>query len=359
MAGSSFIETWLDSNPDFFEDYFVRHGNDALVQKWREKQPGKRAGNAIQSARKVTSPGTPTKKDVLRKNVNEDEKADKFSLEDPIALPLSRPRSGSRQYLRQDFAKARSKTLFNTWGAPSSNLDSLSKLDQNGPISPPCSDPRSGGGRRGQLRRASTVPPERHAVNMLSILLEPKVRLPHRISITNDDKLRLRDAGNEREFFLAIVKDISHDLDLNFLKEKIVSNVCILVDGLHCALFLLEGPRGREKLVYKPVARNNDWNSTINQDDGVTIQMGETVVGKVAETGRSLLEDHPEEEVSIAFNGMISLLPCNPMQKVVNVTHSDLSPGLPSERECNNEIGRVTKHAKSLFSIFRYQHPFY
>ena len=295
MAGNAnFIETWLDSNPEWFEDYFLRNGNKTMVQKWSEKNNLGKAASLSAQVRAMSAPlpGTPKKKTPP----GSDEKADIFP-SDEFNI-MARPRSGSRQYLRQDFAKARSKTVFHTWGAPPSNLDNLTSLEQRdygGPTSPPCADQPRPMGRRGQLRRASTVPPERHAVSMLSVLLEPKVRLPHRISITNEDKIRLREAGNEREFFLALVKDISHDLDLNFLKEKIVSNVCILVDGSHCALFLLEGPRGREKLVYKPVpTRNNDWNNS-NNDEGVVIAVGESLVGRVAETGRAVLVEKPEE----------------------------------------------------------------
>ncbi|XP_072037027.1 dual 3',5'-cyclic-AMP and -GMP phosphodiesterase 11A-like [Amphiura filiformis] len=295
MAGSSnFIETWLDSNPEWFEDYFVRNGNRTMVQKWTEKQSLSK-GPANAHIKELSSPvEMPLKKHPPLSD--HDEKGDIFPIEESSIL--NRPRSGSRQYLRQDFAKTRSKTVFHTWGSPSSNLENLTSLDQRdtGPTSPPSSDyPARAMGRRGQLRRASTVPPERHAVSMLSVLLEPKVRLPHRISITNEDKIRLREKCNEREFFLALVKDISHDLDLNFLKEKIVSNVCILVSGSHCALFLLEGPRGREKLVYKPPSsRNNDWNNS-NNDEGVKIAVGESLVGGVAESGLAVLVEKPDE----------------------------------------------------------------
>ena len=296
MAGNAnFIETWLDSNPEFFEDYFLRNGNRGMVQKWTEKQGISKASANAHLRGISPAPSTPIKKKSPL-SPEQDEKEDMFPSEDI----MGRPRSGSRQYLRQDFAKARSKTVFHTWGSPSTNLDNLTSLDQRdkGPTSPPCSDhPARAMGRRGQLRRASTVPPGRNAVSMLSVLLETKVRLPHRISITNEDKIRLRETGNEREFFLALVKDISHDLDLNFLKDKIVSNVCILVGGAHCALFLLEGPRGREKLVYKPPMppRFCEWNNSNNDEGTIKVAVGENLIGGVAESGRAVLVDKPEE----------------------------------------------------------------
>jgi hypothetical protein len=60
----------------------------------------------------------------------------------------------------------------------------------------------------------SSLPPS--SMNMLSMLIQSKVRLPRYPSKDIDLKRELRHQ-NEREFFLEIVKDISNDLDLRSL----------------------------------------------------------------------------------------------------------------------------------------------
>ncbi|XP_022100525.1 dual 3',5'-cyclic-AMP and -GMP phosphodiesterase 11A-like [Acanthaster planci] len=296
------VEVWLQENQEWFEDYFLKNGSKKLVQKWIESHKGEMIGSGPNNfgLKPALSPSTQRRvtyaqlsNNKSRTNSQSEEKPDNNNEEvNPI-----RPRSGSRQYLRQDFAKARSRTLFNTWASPSpAGMDNEDQDQDTGPTSP--RDPSNC--RRGQLRRASTVPPERHSISMLSLLLEPKVRLPHRTSITNEAKLELR-STDERQFFLTLVKDISHDLDLDSLRDKITTNVGILVNSERTSLFLLEGPKGREMLVCKPHRLayerefNNGGKGVSWQDGGIMLSPGEGFVGRVAETGQTLRIESPGE----------------------------------------------------------------
>lgn len=333
------VEVWLDANRDWFEDFFLKGANRDLVEKWLDLHKEEDTSSPLSSSSPTNtpSPNSPSPSSpspinnppiqpipplspqtTKRVTLSEPEdKSESNSSDEGIANIPVRPRSGSRQYLRQDFAKARSKTVFSTWAAGTGARDSSMQLDSE-PLSPKERAMGDGtgkgfGGRR-RLRRASTVPPPQTFASTLSSLLEPRVRLPHRTSITHEAKLQLRSA-NEREFFLALVKDISHDLDLNSLRGKILSNVGILVDAERVELFLLEGPKGKEVLVSKkrdlspgvPTHRPTDWLLGFGKTDpegSLIVKVGESLIGKVAETGRAVKISSP---VEVSFDHTISI----------------------------------------------------
>ncbi|XP_041460224.1 dual 3',5'-cyclic-AMP and -GMP phosphodiesterase 11A-like [Lytechinus variegatus] len=319
------IEVWLDAHREWFENYFLKGANRDLVERWLDLHKNEDTSSPPSSSSPTNtpspnSPGPITNQPIQpihplsphtkrRVTLSEPEdKSESNSSDEGIANIPVRPRSGSRQYLRQDFAKARSKTVFSTWAAGTGARESSMQLDSE-PLSPKERAMGEGPGKgftgRRRLRRASTVPPPQNFASTLSSLLEPRVRLPHRTSITHEAKLQLRSA-NEREFFLALVKDISHDLDLNSLRGKILSNVSILVDAERVELFLLEGPKGKEVLVSKkrdlspgaPTHRPTDWLlgfGKTDQEGSITVKVGESLVGKVAETGRAVKISSPVE----------------------------------------------------------------
>eukprot|EP00057_Strongylocentrotus_purpuratus_P007385 XP_011661859.1 PREDICTED: dual 3',5'-cyclic-AMP and -GMP phosphodiesterase 11A isoform X2 [Strongylocentrotus purpuratus] len=320
------VEVWLDANRDWFEDFFLKGANRDLVEKWLDLHKDEDTASPLSSSSPTNTPSPSSPSPInnppiqpippmspqttRRVTLSEPEdKSESNSSDEGIANIPVRPRSGSRQYLRQDFAKARSKTVFSTWAAGTGARDSSMQLDSE-PLSPKERAMGDGTGKgfagRRRLRRASTVPPPQTFASTLSSLLEPRVRLPHRTSITHEAKLQLRSA-NEREFFLALVKDISHDLDLNSLRGKILSNVGILVDAERVELFLLEGPKGKEVLVSKkrdlspgvPTHRPTDWLLGFGKTDpegSLIVKVGESLIGKVAETGRAVKISSPVEE---------------------------------------------------------------
>lgn len=340
------VELWLVDNHGWFEDFVLKHAKRDLIQRWLDNHsetsgkipavpnsilsptPKKTKNHSVffggivstsSNAVVVSSPSpvlsTPssssfsTVSSSSRKTEHSDsgEKSESTSSDEGI-VPPARQRSGSRQYLRQDFARARSKAVFSTWaGATDADEDRQGQLDI-GPTSPSDlsgSEPGNFNGRR-RLRRASTVPPPQLHVTALSQLLESKIpRLPHRPSITKEAKLKLRSA-NEREFFLALVKDISNDLDLDSLREKITSNVTLLVDADNGSIFLKEGPQSN--FVSKPtcstacsspvfkfpphienlIPRGSSYDDESSKQEPLVVICGEGIVGRTAESGKGL-----------------------------------------------------------------------
>ena len=99
--------------------------------------------------------------------------------------------------------------------------------------------------------RYMSLPP--NSINMLSLLIESKIRLPQCAPAPNRSSKRemLRNQG-ERDFFLGIVRDVATDLDLKSLSHKTVDNLAVLLDSDGASLFLVDGPRGgRQSLVSK------------------------------------------------------------------------------------------------------------
>jgi dual 3',5'-cyclic-AMP and -GMP phosphodiesterase 11 len=137
---------------------------------------------------------------------------------------------------------------------------------------------------------------------MLSILIQSRVRLPRYPSKDIDIKRDLR-LKNEREFFLEIVKDISNDLDLRSLSQKIVANVSVLVDGDAGSIFVVEGRgTGKPSLVSKLFDLHAGAHilPTSMGDGSITVPWGKGIIGHVAETGETIsLRD--ASQVSLHF----------------------------------------------------------
>ncbi len=143
------------------------------------------------------------------------------------------------------------------------------------------------------LYRYTSLPP--NSVHMLSLLIESKVHLPKcslRQSLaTKREMLRLR---GERDFFLAIVRDISTDLDVKCLSQKVVDNLSVLLDADGASLFLIDGPKGKQTLVSKVF----DVHSGVSKfllsgggtscDNELRLPWGVGVLGHVAETGETV-----------------------------------------------------------------------
>lgn len=146
-------------------------------------------------------------------------------------------RSNSKKYLRHDFARSKMRNMFRTC-EDAADAETLLR------------DRRSS--LKG-MRQFLSLPP--NSVNMLSLLIQSKVRLPRYTSIDEDLKRQLR-MCNEKDFFMEIVKDISHDLDLKSLTSKILINISILLNADRCSFFFVEGHKDRKTLVSKVMYEN-------------------------------------------------------------------------------------------------------
>lgn len=100
----------------------------------------------------------------------------------------------------------------------------------------------------------------------------------------------------EREFFLSMVRDISTDLDVKCLSQKVVDNLSVLLDADGASLFLVDGPKGKQTLVSKVF----DVHSGVSKflmpscsggaadDNEVQLPWGIGVLGHVAQTGETV-----------------------------------------------------------------------
>ena len=310
------VEQWLDANPDILSELFLRKADLALINRWMTQHglqslpdsspvTGRHATQSLPDSSPVTgrhatqslpysSPVTghhatqslPDSSPVTGRHATQSLpdsspvtgrhatlSSDSSAPSSPIDTRFGdsgffdsrHNRSNSKKYLRQDFARSKMKNMFRTY------------------------EPVAGGSleqRRSSLkemRQFRSLPPT--SVNMLSVLIQSKVRLPRYPSKDIDHKRELR-YTNEREFFLEIVKDISNDLDLKSLTEKMVVNMSCLADAERASLFLVEGKHsGRPSLVSKIFDVHAGTNVLPSTSGDSRIPWGQGILGHVAETG--------------------------------------------------------------------------
>jgi dual 3',5'-cyclic-AMP and -GMP phosphodiesterase 11 len=258
------VENWLDANPSWMQDYIIRKADTLTINKW------------------LTSRGLPTVQDSLqpggyrRESSSQDSSAP--SSPDPrfgdghFFLDGRHQRSNSKKYLRHDFAKSKARSVFRTHESSFTQSREQSTLAE----------------RRSSLkgmRKFLSLPPT--SGNILSMLIQSKVRLPRYHSKDEEHKRELH-AANERDFFLEIVKDISHDLDLTSLTSRILVNISILVEAEWSSLFFVEGSKGKQSLVSKvfDLCTGTNCLPTLRGDNIVRIPWGQGIIGYVAETGK-------------------------------------------------------------------------
>ncbi|XP_048728565.2 dual 3',5'-cyclic-AMP and -GMP phosphodiesterase 11A-like isoform X3 [Ostrea edulis] len=255
------VEDWFESNKDAFVDIFLRKADIAMVNKWllihgyspATEQSTYQPKRGSLSA-DTSSPSSPNDKN-------------------DVFFDSRHCRTNSKKYLRQDFAKSKRKNIFRTCEPTMCSAEATTESRRNS---------------LKEMRMFRSLPP--NSVNMLSILIQSRVRLPRYPSKDIDIKRDLR-LKNEREFFLEIVKDISNDLDLRSLSQKIVANVSVLVDGDAGSVFVVEGRgTGKPSLVSKLFDLHAGAHilPTSMGDGSITVPWGKGIIGHVAETGETI-----------------------------------------------------------------------
>lgn len=306
------IENWLDKNPGVMEDIFLRKADVNTVNKWLVRN-GYCAIDELSISKQVsTSDSDPTTPDDRRDNVF-------FS---------SHTRTNSKKHLRHDYAK--SKYRHRTY-------EPLA-------VSTETTDDRRNNLR--EMRMFRSLPP--NSVNILSLLIQSKVRLP-RYPSKDIVKKREERHANEMEFFMDIVKDISNDLDLLSLSEKIVSNVSVLMDADHASVFVVEGKNNNKpSLVSKifDVHCGTQIMPTKTTENCIKVPWGKGIIGFVAESGEfvNLKEANKDERYNdevdrITGYTTVSLL-CMPVKNadedvvaVVQVINKTNDEGFTKEDE--------------------------
>ena len=265
------VESWLDGHQDWLTDYFLKKADMCLINKWmvvhgyhplQDYITGRR-GSLSQESSGQTSPDNRAPREGFIFTENE----------------LKPQRTNSKKYLRHDFAKSRMRSIFRTH-EPSVSADSASLAERRSSLK--------------GMRQFLSLPPT--SGNMLSVLIQSKVRLPRVASKDDELKRELRHI-NERDFFLEIVKDISHDLDLRSLTSQIVNNICILLDAQRSSLFFVEGAKGKQTLVSKvfDVCTGTNCIPTSRGDNIVRIPWGQGIIGFVASTGDTVNITHASQ----------------------------------------------------------------
>lgn len=252
------VEDWLDSNRDSLCEIFLRKADIILVNKWLLIH----GYNAVCE----TAP-YPSKRGSLSSNENSSPSSP-LDKNNEMFFDSRNQRQNSKKFLRQEYSKSKMKNMFRTY-EPATSSESLTEI------------------RRSSLkdmRMFRSLPP--NSVNMLSVLIQSKVRLPR---YPSKDKAKKKDLKqiNEREFFLDIVKDISNDLDLRSLTNKMIANISLLVDGDTASVFVVEG-----RTTNKPFLESKQFDvhsgtcmfPSPTDDNSVKVTWGRGIIGHVAAT---------------------------------------------------------------------------
>ncbi|XP_021357085.1 dual 3',5'-cyclic-AMP and -GMP phosphodiesterase 11A-like isoform X2 [Mizuhopecten yessoensis] len=261
MSGltSGAVEEWMDSHKESMQEIFLKKADTVLINKWLLVHGYSAVCDGVTHS---TKRGSLTGGNSNPSSPRDLRCGDGF-------FENAHQRSNSKKYLRQDFAKSKKKNIFRTY-EPTSSPELTTE------------------GRRSSLkdmRMFRSLP--QNSVNILSLLIQSKVRLPRYPSKDIDMKRDLRQI-NERDFFLEIVKDISNDLDLRSLTNKIKSNISVLVDGDAGSVFVLEGKGSNRPVLVSKLFDIHSGTSIFPSTSGqssIKVAWGKGIIGHVAAQG--------------------------------------------------------------------------
>ncbi|ELU06480.1 hypothetical protein CAPTEDRAFT_169631 [Capitella teleta] len=245
------VELWLDSNPDWFVDYVIRKSDCVTINKWLRRE------SCSQDSSDPSSP-----------NISSGDSG--FFTE---KCEFSKhQRTNSKKCLRQDFARSKMKSIFRTHEASMSVEKEASLAERRSSLK--------------GMRQFLSLPPTSGSI--LSMAIQSRVRLPRYASKDEEHKKQLR-AHNERDFFLEIVKDISHGLDMTSLTSRILVNISILLNADRSSLFFVDGHKSKKSLVSKvfDIYAGTNCFPAAHGNNMVRVPWGEGIIGHVAETGNA------------------------------------------------------------------------
>uniref|UniRef100_A0A8D8WKA7 Phosphodiesterase n=2 Tax=Cacopsylla melanoneura TaxID=428564 RepID=A0A8D8WKA7_9HEMI len=289
------VEEWLETHPDQSQDYFLRKMGVTVINKWlqshgfacienRERfmdNDSSRRGSSTSGNLSPNSPGG-DKAYLGGEENNNSLNIPSIVLNNGTCTATIPPEGGleqrrnSKKCLRHDFAKAKNKCVFRTHEIIGNNPDarSISASRRSSLI---------------DMRKYTSLPPS--SLSILSLLIESKIKIPHcpyNQFSRSCKKDMLRQEG-ERDFFMAIVRDIARDLDLKSLSKKTLDNVSVLLDADGASLFFVERKRGGKKcLVSKVFDLHSGAGLVYGTDDQVEVPWGTGILGHVATTGETV-----------------------------------------------------------------------
>lgn len=159
----------MDANPSSTQDYFLRKAELGLINKWLVSHGFLTIHDYVTSRRGSGSMGTSGNNSP---NSPSDKNSDGVYFNESDTLTPTHKRNNSKKYLRHDFAKSKSRSVFRTCEPiPTCNADTQSRRSS----------------LKG-LRKYSSLPPS--SINILSLLIESKIRLPKYASKGRESKVR-------------------------------------------------------------------------------------------------------------------------------------------------------------------------
>lgn len=111
----------------------------------------------------------------------------------------------------------------------------------------------------------------------------------HQIKVDDHESLPAPKQENERDVFLALIRDISSDLDVAVLSHKILTNVAILTSADRCSLFLVKGT-GKTRALVATLFDVNEGSTLADTHERteVWVPWGKGIIGHVAVSGESV-----------------------------------------------------------------------
>ncbi|XP_065216930.1 dual 3',5'-cyclic-AMP and -GMP phosphodiesterase 11A-like isoform X2 [Planococcus citri] len=340
------VEQWLDKHTDLCQDYFLRKAELILINKWLSAHGFATINDYLSDSRRNSNDATSS--NFFNNNADDVHYSNQ---QIPHILVNGNAnhhkRTNSKKCLRHDFARCKSRSFVKSSdsGNCMNNKESISTS------------------RRSSLkdmRKYTSLPP--NSVHMLSLLIESKVHLPKcslRQSV-NAKREMLRLQG-EREFFLGIVRDISTDLDVKCLSQKVVDNLTVLLDADGASLFLVDGPKGKQTLVSKVFDVHSGASRFLlsgagsNADNEVQLPWGVGVLGHVAETGETVnlqvaCEDPRfDDEVDKITGYHTDSLLCMPVK---NAYDEVIAVAQVVNKNLDNDQGYFTAKDEKLFETY-------
>ena len=257
------IEDWLDSHHDFTWDYFLRKAEFDFINRWLVAHGFLTIHEYVTSRRGSSSTGSPY---APNSPSYKDKPGELFNADDLFKMQ----KSTSTHHLRAAFSANRTKSCLDS--------ESLTSITTR---------------RRASFResrRFTSLP--QSSSQVLSILIESKVKLPQFSSTL--DAVRMRNLRNQDEnaFFLSLIQNISHEPNMKSLTKKIVNNLTILMDCACASLFLVEGPPDKKLLVSKQFDVFCGVNVLPSFDENeMQAVWGTGIIGHVAKTGETVCVD--------------------------------------------------------------------
>ncbi|XP_058124704.1 dual 3',5'-cyclic-AMP and -GMP phosphodiesterase 11-like [Anopheles coustani] len=279
------MESWLDENPEFVQDYFIRKATRHMVDGW-----------LVSHATPVTSGGS------ANSNSNS---GNSTSVDSPTHGPPNQPSSSRAGSGATTPVRKISAHEFERGGLLKPIVNTIDGTPTFLSISPQNESANSG--------MVQCCP---NGVAYCGANLRP-------LRLSRNELKQL----DERELIFELVKDICNDLDVRSLCHKILQNVSILLNADRGSLFLVQGKstcggdNTKKCLVSKLFdVCSNSTLAEMEQQDEVKVAWGTGIAGHVAESGEPVnipdayQDDRFNREIDVQTGYRTKALLCMPIK---------------------------------------------